>query len=130
MNSKYKAPLPARLEQVYGGLEERLHQPGGERHFPLRLALYRGTIMLRWRSANSSKGSIAIRLRKPRIREARNNNGRVVEMTLPQNNEQVFASKYMTVLPSKGHTLAFIAQACGFRLVLKSDTDRIQIDTD
>ena len=28
-------------------------------------------------------------------------NKAVVEMTLPKNNDQIFASKYMTVLPSK-----------------------------
>ena len=28
-------------------------------------------------------------------------NAAVVEMTLPENNDQIFASKYQTVLPSK-----------------------------
>ena len=30
----------------------------------------------------------------------------------------------------RANTLALIAQACGYRLVLESDTDRIQIDPD
>lgn len=31
----------------------------------------------------------------------KNKNNAVVEMTLPENNTQIFASKYQTVLPSK-----------------------------
>jgi hypothetical protein len=31
----------------------------------------------------------------------RTKNETLVEMTLPENNEQIFASKYLTVLPSK-----------------------------
>ena len=31
----------------------------------------------------------------------RDKNDAVVEMTLPEDNKQIFASKYMTVLPSK-----------------------------
>jgi hypothetical protein len=40
-----------------------------------------------------------------------NKSNLVVEYTLPENNEQIFASKYKTVLPSKEDLIKLISES-------------------
>ena len=59
--------------------------------------------LVRWRLTNSKRFLLLAAEENPTIGIilCKGKNNAVVEMTLPEDNTQIFASKYETVLPSK-----------------------------
>ena len=59
--------------------------------------------LVRWRLTNSKRFLLLAAEENPTIGIilCKDKNNAVVEMTLPEDNTQIFASKYETVLPSK-----------------------------